>query len=303
MKPFDPIDNESLSDEEYQHLANIHLRTGRMAQGGPDKRLSKARLFDRLPKDKRSTRNVLAGLSPLFWYAAAAVALLVFATSLFLSRPKVRYLQSADQHTVASLPNRAEAFLAPNTILRYEKHLFAQPVVYLEKGTATFDVEKRHPGQAPFIVQTGQTEVKVLGTVFQVQRGEEADHVYVLHGKVRVLPLLHGADSTYLTDSESVTVVEHQMGEKFSFDQNQNYFSRYRGGIFFEKAPLPLVLQVLERELGQPFKVDDRLTSCQVTIGFKTVSMEVILSYLIVELGLEIKEQNQTLYLSGPGCS
>jgi len=88
---------------------------------------------------------------------------------------------------VIALADGSEVTLAPNSAINvsFEKDL---RVVELVKGKALFDVTANK--QRPFVVQTDQLDVTVLGTSFEVRSGvtsfSATASVAVRHGKVRV---------------------------------------------------------------------------------------------------------------------
>ncbi len=135
---------------------------------------------------------------------AAGIALLVATGAILWSQPV---------HTVAdaaldvALPDGSTASLEPGSELAYHRSLgrFTRHVAL--QGAAFFDVQ---PGESPFVIQTADLRVTVLGTRFSVDvTGDEAV-VYVTEGSVEVAA--HGqvrrltADQGLRADRQSGTL-------------------------------------------------------------------------------------------------
>lgn len=74
--------------------------------------------------------------------------------------------------------------------------------IHLLKGEAYFDVQ--HDDSKPFVIDSGETETRVLGTSFIVKDTQTEDKVTVLKGLVKVSNLAHN-QSALLHPDEQVT--------------------------------------------------------------------------------------------------
>lgn len=155
-----------------------------------------------IPMRRRSLR---------YLYYAAAVAVAAIVIPLFLWRsPKpeqvaavavwdsVSNAGSTSLHIV--LPDSSTAWVSPNSTLRWNMHHHGRRMVQLE-GEAFFDVT-HHPG-APFIVQTGNINTRVLGTAFNIEsyRYESAVRVSLVRGKVTIEKQWAGPDSILIIET------------------------------------------------------------------------------------------------------
>ncbi|MBV1886819.1 MAG: FecR domain-containing protein [Parvibaculaceae bacterium] len=143
------------------------------------------------PRGHHQNSNVVAlkALSlvkrrPIIGSAIAACLALMFGVGL-LSGAGSDYETGTKSLQVVALADGSVVTLAPNSAINvsYGKD---QRVVELVKGKALFDVTANK--QRPFVVQTDQLDVTVLGTSFEVQNADvfAATSVAVRHGKVRV---------------------------------------------------------------------------------------------------------------------
>src|SRR6185437_6138483 len=115
---------------------------------------------------------------------AAGVAGLLFLGSWEFTRlgRTVLSTQLAERRET-TLADGSVVDLAPDSevVVLYRAH---ERLITLEHGEALFHVAKNT--ERPFIVQAAETRVRAVGTVFNVQRGEEGVSVTVVEGRVTV---------------------------------------------------------------------------------------------------------------------
>lgn len=100
------------------------------------------------------------------------------------------------------LKDDSQITLAPDSevIVSYSKGLRE---VQLISGEGLFEVSKNP--ERPFVVRTGNTETRVLGTVFSVKRSLKYVDVTVKEGKVSVAPTHAKEKNTLLTPGQGLT--------------------------------------------------------------------------------------------------
>lgn len=135
---------------------------------------------DRAPPASRlRPRRAIAGLA-----AAACIALLagMFLPALLVRLQADVVTNTAELRSLA-LEDGSRVSLAPESAIEMA-FVAGERRVRLIKGNAFFDVS---PDEAhPFRVEAGEAAVTVLGTAFEVRRGEGGTFVAVEHGRVRV---------------------------------------------------------------------------------------------------------------------
>ncbi|MDR1681918.1 MAG: FecR domain-containing protein [Candidatus Symbiothrix sp.] len=148
----------------------------------------KDKLFDRI---QREEANIKQSLVRKFWqYAAAAAIAIMLTVGISLYRINTHSLQTltADNGKVKKvvLPDGTRVWLNHSAQLSYPKQFKGKTrTVHLE-GEGYFEVSKN--AEYPFIVETEEMEVKVLGTVFNISNSSEADisTITLLEGEVQV---------------------------------------------------------------------------------------------------------------------
>lgn len=119
-----------------------------------------------------------------------------------------------------------------------------QRVVHIKRGEAIFDVAK--DSERPFVVQTAQAKVTVLGTRFAVNQLSNRVRVSVDHGRVEVARadgaqtplLLRDGDVAEIIAKEEPRRVNRNAADAFGFAQ---------GFIIFDQADMQEVAETLSR--------------------------------------------------------
>lgn len=178
--------------------------------------------------------------------------------------------------------------------VQYSEHLRK---VELIEGDALFEVT--HNTAQPFVVLTEQTETRVLGTVFTVERDSEEVRIAVKQGKVRVgspLPML----ATQLDDGGARVIT---LGQGVTADMNgsaseimqvdiDTIGSWTQGRITYENATLRTIIEDANRYSRKTIHIADEATAqMRVSIAFRTDNVDQMIENLIQILDLE-KKQN-----------
>jgi transmembrane sensor len=231
---------------------------------------SKIRVYDNLMglQQKQARKQI----SFKFFMKAAAVFLLIFAsTVLFLTSPiehdvdsSVSVVTKIEKHSLPGqkltlrLPDGTSVKLNSGSRLISPEHFQGDTrKVYLE-GEAFFEVAK--DSLHPFVVETNNIDVQVLGTSFNVRSypDEEKVSVAVLTGKVRV---------SNVDDKQQVLMPN----EMVNYSAEENYFSgkeqfdeRVVLGwkdqqLVFEDESINTILTTLSRWYGVEFDIKARL--------------------------------------------
>ena len=158
-------------------------------------------------------------------------------------------------------------------------------------GEAYFDVATNE--SQPFVVNTGEMEVRVLGTRFNVSTYPEDDHtdVVLVEGLVRL-------DA----ESEISETTEKQLlkpGYKASFDKREKtittqavptsiYTSWIKGELVFRDMTFEDILKKLERKFNVTIENNnDKLAKERFNASFGDESIEAVLKYLKTIYGIE----------------
>lgn len=153
---------------------------------------------DRVPLPRRTTRPWLWVVTSLT-AAAAAVAIV-------LMRPSPPATAPVQQHAVTTVGGYESLTLADGSVVRLNTaseisvdFTSRERRVALLRGEASFEVEK--DAERPFIVRVGEVDVRAVGTVFNIRRGDDAIEVLVTEGKVRLDDAVSGQQLTTMVSA------------------------------------------------------------------------------------------------------
>lgn len=191
---------------------------------------------------------------------AMAAALLIVASAALVSRPVVLTTASGEALT-ATLPDGSTVELNSASRIAYRpgwRRLAVLPGterrVRLD-GEAYFAVE---PGERPFVVETFNAEVVVLGTAFNVRaRGSAGTRVFLREGRLAVTARSGPAGALTLGEGETAHVAGGRAvsGEQAAGEQALAWRD---GGFAAQNEPLWLILEELERRFGRELLLENQ---------------------------------------------
>lgn len=271
---------------------------GKMAASQPAAVASEAPI--REPKTIEFRPEVQKRRLPVTVWAAAVVAILVMAFGWFFliadKTPKAMEVATADNTTEQILPDGTKVFLNYNSKLTYPENFAGDLRTVSLQGEAFFDVK---PDAAhPFVIQANGTEIRVLGTSFNVKAYTEAPvRVDVATGKVRVTKDAHRVD---LVKGESAEVLKDSIR---SLQANMNLMG-YRTQVYeFNAADL----QDVVKSIRDGYHVDvrlanDKIAQCRLTIRFEKEPVDATLSVIAETLDLNLRKEGKVYWLDGDAC-
>ncbi len=230
---------------------------------------------------------------------AASLVLVALVAYLFLSRKDavpVQEYAAAEVPVEFTLPDSSKVILEPGARM---VALTGKPGSreYSIEGKGRFSVA--HSETNPFILHSGEVQIKDLGTEFVVDArpGNDTVFVAVYEGKVQFstasqegIELTPDQEAYYLRSDQSFHTGKEESRIEFgSFDfQGQT--------LDIVSAQLSLHFQK-EIVLGNP-----SLANCRINVNFKNETLPDILEILALTLQLQINENDNVITLKGNGC-
>ena len=194
-------------------------------------------------------QRFLSKFKPRITYAVALGLALIFVLPIAYDSLTTETLvtQTTDFRTL-QLPDGSTITLNAESQIKYKKDFNTDHRSLTMTGEAYFDVQK---GNTPFVIQTNQGQVTVLGTSFNVRSREDGFEVGVNEGIVKVS-----------NDSKSVILHKGQMiGVDSNFDEKNlqnisytNYPDWMHEKLVCEQMPLSEVCDEIERTFGISFE-------------------------------------------------
>lgn len=298
-----PVEQEQLqswlkiSDEHQQHYDELK----KVYQSS--EKISSNFVVDNQSALKKVNRR-LAFRQAIRWTRRVAAALVIILLSAQLWY-RIVPVNSSWQQIVAQekhilfLPDSSKVVLAPNASLQYPKSFNHKIRKVVLTGEAYFEI--KHDKQHPFVVQTRQTRVKVLGTRFLVDASSsEKEQVCVDEGKVAFRALKKWTQTpVLLTKNEKGTwnAASDQLDEQQNNQTNSNAW--LSGRLTFTDTPLSKVIADVEALYNVNIELDRMLPPQMKYTGyFNNANLETVLNIIAMSFDVSVqKHDNQYLIL------
>ncbi len=250
-------------------------------------------------KSKSNAHN-LAKPKEKRWYKSVIVVsiLILFGFSYYflVEKPQdiKRFITQRDERKEIVLPDSSHVRLNFNTKLSYSQNGSGQRIVNL-KGEAFFDVKK---GAKPFVVQTQNAKISVLGTAFALTSRWVKTRLWVKRGKVS-FSNLNSVDSAVVLTKDQYSESEGKKAPtKPEAISAEDLPSWVEGKIIFKQAPMKDVVRQLEREFDINILIVSREIEKQTVTGeFKNDYIKQVLSAIGVSLSFEYRLLNGSYIL------
>lgn len=227
---------------------------------------------------RRRMRRMAYGIS-----AAAAVALLLFTIRFFMPSSDVLLLSDTtfDQKKEVVLPDGSVIWLNKNSHIQYPEDFISHRKVYLT-GEAYFDVTE-NKGQ-PFVVETSDLTIRVLGTRFVVtDYSEEKVAEAVLESGMIQLVAQKTGEEFSLHPGQMVSYDRVIGNTRLEFVDAHNFTDWIKNRLVFENTRLKDVFIQLEKWYGIKIEcMDGAILQTPVSFTVDTETKEEILNTLQV---------------------
>ncbi len=258
--------------------------------------------------DQSPTRTIqfvqqLKGLN--IWKVAAVLLLLIFSgfiANYLIFRSGDFTYRTAEQTEVIELPDGSTVSLNRNSELSYSKDFGEGGRNVSLKGEAFFEVVP--DAGRPFVVNTTQVSVTVIGTSFNVQNYDDKNdaEVVVETGIVRFQPKSIG-QGVELRAGEAGVFKKAENTLNTGKNDNVNYLAWKTKRIVLDASSLVSIVRLLNAAYGADIVITTSVSpTCQATVTFENQSLEAVLSVLKSTLDLTYKKEGNRIEIIQAGC-
>lgn len=260
--------------------------------------------------DKEEYADFLLNESSSFNYnkflKMAAIIIVFLTAGYFLfylvNNPSTEQFVAGNSVEQSTLPDGTIVTLNHNSILKYPK-IFPSNVRSVKlQGDAYFDVA--HNLSKPFVIQTKNIQIEVLGTSFYINAKAEQPtiDVFVQTGKVAIIG--NNEEKLFLTAGERGTFEKSSGQLTKEHNQDPNYISWKTGKLIFDNESLVNVIDKINQTYYSNITIDNPdIYHCMLTATFEEQPLEIILEVLQETFDLIIeRKENGKILISGNGC-
>ncbi|MDH6358558.1 FecR domain-containing protein [Parabacteroides sp. PF5-9] len=252
--------------------------------------------------DKKSQR--LFSIRSVTW--AAAIALLcITGISVYLNsvsdeaNKMLLTLQNSENAVtlVTTLEDGSIVYLDNNSQLQYPEHFADEKREVALQGNALFEISGNR--ERPFLIETADVYIKVIGTSFNVRCMEnEPFKLAVRQGEVEVT-LRQTNETIAVKAGQTVTLISDNLQLSHSSDNDE--FRHYTSRIRFKDEKLTDLLNVINKnEANITILAEPSLADRRITITFEENSPEEMVELICLGLNLKYTRDNNYLTLSQP---
>ena len=208
--------------------------------------------------------------------------------------------KSGNQSIEKILPDGTKILLSKNSKISYPKSFEGNTREIILIGEGFFDVY--HDSVHPFIIHTQGTNIRVLGTSFNVRAYSTQVQVLVKSGSVQFsknhnqVILTKGQKGEIFANVD--TIIKSEIAEIIAVEKEKLI------SFVFNKISLGEVAETLSKRFGKNIKFSqDKIKNCKLTATFESEKLENIIAVIAETFNLKIDNQTDTIFLSGEGCN
>lgn len=216
---------------------------------------------------------------------------------------------SGDERHATAIGEQRTVTLADGSTVRLNTHTAVivrlaakERRVVLERGEAFFQVTPN--ATRPFVVASGRTEARVIGTAFAVRLGETESVLTVTEGKVQFGVPGRGAGSTLTANQQATLAHEGEGAPRVRVlmpDEVTRRLAWRDGKLLFSNTPLAEAIQEFNRYHTAQLRVRDNATNNSLLGGsFEARNQEGFVNAIANAFGVIVVEQNEKEIVLGP---
>lgn len=250
----------------------------------------------------RNKLHKMQGRTNILLRIAAAILILIIASvTIYFARfrdvGRIQQVSSMQENTSVLLSDGTSIVLNKNSILNYTEKLINNKREVSLKGEAFFDVARNK--KAPFVVHLKSTNIKVLGTSFNIKEIEHSEvRVYVLSGKVLFSET--GNDENRIELGAGHTGIFNAKTRAFKKENfpSENFMFWKTDVLNFENQPLDTVFKKLEKSFGKTIVVEDEeILYNKLTSRCEGQQFEEILGELSILFAIDYRIKGDTVFI------
>lgn len=237
------------------------------------------------------------------WLQLAATLALVATAVWFFSDPAPLpqpNIASSNTTLTETLTDGSVVVLNRNSGLRIADNYNRKERRMRLSGEAYFKVTP--DAKRPFVVETDQLEIKVVGTEFNVDNkpGSSLVTVSVTSGKVQ----LKSAVQTELLTAGEQAEYNHSSGRITRITQPDPNVLAYKNRVFtFDETPLGTVLKQLNNVYGVNIRLENKaLADCPLNTRFDNIELDQIIEIIAESFSLSVRRDGGEIVLDGASC-
>lgn len=248
------------------------------------------------PESKHSRFKILAVAASLLFL----LTLSIYLVFLYDSKPQLQLAESHDEVLHITLDDGTQIALNRHSTLEYPTYFKEKDRVVKLKGEAFFEVVPLP--EKPFVVETYNLVVRVLGTSFYVRAySEHKQEVYVKSGMVECLNKRTN-EIIKLGAGEKLIITDDKSSRQEIESTDMNIFAWQTARLVFYNEKMSAIAAQINNAYGCHITLKGPIENCALTVSFEDLTLEGVLLVLQSILDLEISQVGHNIEIKGRGC-
>jgi ferric-dicitrate binding protein FerR (iron transport regulator) len=245
-----------------------------------------------------NARNILRYAA--IFLLLVSLSILIWQQSNIFNQPQHFSVAKTDiSHPELLLSDQSLVKLNHSSELVYRQNLGKKSRIVSLNGEAFFTVSPDK--ERPFIIETHNARIKVVGTAFNVNAYPNSPNVTVMvqSGTVELIHSNKNSESAITLHAGQQGILNKASGELIKLEQiEQNGLSWLHQDIAFDKTPLYKAISTIENVYGIEIETDPNIDINQlITATFNQHQSKYILETVALTLNLELTQTNQNSFL------
>ena len=280
---------------------------GSKVSGSPDAQKAWDKLHARLRQENMiPSPGLVLKSRPMYAFvriAAAVLILLGIASVVYLNigrKPSVRMVEvNTENNTstlIKTLADGSVIYIARNSLFTFPGEFKSGSRNVELKGEAFFDIVP-NPG-SPFIIETREAEIRVLGTAFNVKtQNGDGFELFVDRGEVKVILKSDPSISALVKAGEKISAVKNNLVKSKHLPNEASYW--YRQRMQFKDETLQNIIHVLNENFNTTFALaDNEIGKHKLTVTFQNETAETMTELICMTLNLKSQTINGVVVFS-----
>ncbi len=253
--------------------------------------------------DSVAKSNKILILKRIYKYAALIMLFVIsgggFYLSKFFAQSDLVTKISADKGYVASiiLPDSSKVWLNSGSTIEYSNTFGSNQRHLKINGQAYFEVVKNK--KIPFVVESKNLNVKVLGTRFTVDAYDYSKNTSVIleEGRVELSPSKYPKQKMFMKPGDKIVYDAETEKAKKTIVKAERYSSWRNGILNFYNSPMKEVVQKLSNRYNYEFKIDKSIEDLEVTFTVNQEDLSSVLELLSTITPINIESRGDSVLI------
>ena len=279
----------------YSRAAKVWALTGdpAIATGAEEDRQPEETVIE-LPQRSRAKRYIMGSVAAL-----AASLLIIFGISWLNPAPDADYRTQTAEILDVPLQDGSKVYLDAKSAFSDLSDTETRRI-RLHSGRAFFDVSPKDP--RPFHVDMGEVTVRVTGTSFDMNYGEDWLSVSVKSGSVQVEAISAGGEQSHDLTPGTRIRINRETGDMIKDNRSQRLIGSWRTGrLIVENTTVAELVEEIRRHYsGSILMADPSIAGKRVTGVFNLANAEQALQAAIEPYGGNLRNPVPSLVIVSP---